>query len=87
MSELVEQGTQALFGDVRVGVMRIGSRDGRVVAQLAVRSPKLQELVIVDVDQVLEWPGVGRLEIGTIEHIPGTTGGTVEMSFAAGVAG
>lgn len=75
------QGSQPSFADVRVGIMRIGAKDGRVVAQLAVRSPRAQDIVVVDVGDQLDLDGAGALHIDAIELVAGTVSGTVTFTF------
>jgi hypothetical protein len=77
-----EQGSQPHFGDVLVGIMRIGAKDGRAVAQLAVRSPRAQDITIVDVGDTLDLGSAGSLHIDAITPIEGTVDGTVTFSFS-----
>jgi len=77
----VEQGAQAVFGDLRIGIMRIGSKQGRTVAQLALRGSELQEIVVVDVGDTVQLAGIGQLQIDAIEHQAGTVAGRVSVSF------
>lgn len=78
---VAEQGSQPTFADVRVGIMRIGSRDGRVVAQLAVRSPRNQDIVVVDVGDSIQLHGAGELRIDAITVAEGSARGTVSFTF------
>lgn len=63
--------------------MRIGARDGRAVAQLAVRGPEGQEIVIVDVGETLELAGTGRLSVDSITPGAGSERGEVQFTFEA----
>lgn len=76
----VQQGSQPRFADVRVGIMRTAERDGRAVAQLAVRSPRRQEILVVDVGDEVELHGAGTLRVLAITA-PAEGRGEVELAF------
>jgi len=77
----VPQGAQADFGDVRVGVMRVGVGAGRAVTQVAVRSPRGEDVLRVERGREIDLHGTGTLRVDEIEGAPGTSRGTVTFTF------
>ncbi len=62
----VRQGAQPSFAGFRVGVMRIGLRDGQPAVQLAVRSDRHSEIVVLGVGEVIGLGEGGRLRVREI---------------------
>ncbi|QJW35536.1 hypothetical protein [Cellulosimicrobium protaetiae] len=77
----VPQGAQASFADVRVGVMRIGVGAGRALAQIAVRSPRGEDVLRVDLGDAIDLHGAGMLHVDDVEGEPGTSAGVVTFTF------
>jgi hypothetical protein len=77
----VPQGAQAEFADVRVGVMRVGVGAGRALAQIAVRSPRGEDVLRVDLGDVVDLHGAGMMHVDDVEGEPGTSRGTVTFTF------
>lgn len=77
----VPQGAQAEFADVRVGVMRVGVGAGRALAQLAVRSPRGEDVLRADLGDVIDLHGAGMLHVDDVEGEPGTSSGAVTFTF------
>ncbi|ARU51056.1 MULTISPECIES: hypothetical protein [Cellulosimicrobium] len=77
----VPQGAQAEFADVRVGVMRVGVGAGRALAQLAVRSPRGEDVLRADLGDAIDLHGAGMLHVDDVEGEPGSSGGAVTFTF------
>ncbi|MFB8230182.1 hypothetical protein ACFWH7_02985 [Cellulosimicrobium cellulans] len=77
----VPQGAQAEFADVRVGVMRVGVGAGRALAQLAVRSPRGEDVLRADLGDTIDLHGAGMLHVDDVEGEPGSSGGAVTFTF------
>jgi len=77
----VPQGAQAEFADVRVGVMRVGVGAGRALAQLAVRSPRGEDVLRADLGDAIDLHGAGMLHVDDVEGEPGSSGGAVTCPF------
>lgn len=58
-----EQGTQPRFGDVRVGIMRVGEKEGVPTARLAVRTPDDTQIVDLGQGAPLSVAGHGTLSV------------------------
>lgn len=77
----VTQGSQPQFADVKVGVMRVGVRGSEAKVQLMVRSPRQEEVRVVDRDGSLDLHGAGSLHVDAIDGRPGTVAGSVTLTF------
>ncbi|MBD8078599.1 hypothetical protein [Cellulosimicrobium arenosum] len=75
------QGSQPRFADVRVGIMRIGVREGRALVQLALRSPRGEDVVVVDEGEAIDLHGAGLLHLDEVHGVEGSTTGEVVLSF------
>ncbi|MBD5785000.1 hypothetical protein IF650_02285 [Cellulosimicrobium terreum] len=75
------QGSQPRFADVKVGVMRIGVRGDRALVQLAVRSPRGEDVVVVDEGDGIDLHGTGLLHVDEVHGQEGTTRGDVVLTF------
>lgn len=80
------QGSQPRFADVRVGIVRVAVRGDRRVVQLAVRSPRNDELRVVEEGQGFDLHGAGRLVVRTIEVPEAPARGRVTFVFEPAVA-
>lgn len=59
----VKQGSQPGFGDVLVGVMIAGVKEGVPTARLAVRTPDAEDIVDLGEGEEFEVPGHGRVTV------------------------
>lgn len=74
------QGSQLTFAAARVGIMRVGARDGRTVAQLALRSPSTQDVIVVSPGDTIDLRDSGLLRIDRIDAVEGSTRGDVTFT-------
>lgn len=75
------QGSQPTFGVLRVGIMRVGLADGAPLAQLALRTPSDEAVVVLDEGDAFELDGVGTLHLDEIRASEGTVRGEVTLRF------
>lgn len=75
------QGSQPQIADVKIGIVRVGVRGTEAKAQLLVRSPREDRTVLVDRGGSVDLDGVGTLHVDEIAGTPGSSKGTVTLTF------
>lgn len=76
-----KQGTQPTFAGIRVGVMRVGLKDGQAAVQLALRSVNHSEIVVANTGDSISLLGGGELHILDIAVGDGASRGSVTLTL------
>lgn len=63
-----DQGSQPSFGQVRVGILRVGIKAGVPTARLALRSPEDQQIVDVARGETVLVPGEGSITLAEVHR-------------------
>lgn len=79
----VEQGTQPRFGDLRVGVMRVGEHQGRRKARLWINGTDTHLRVDLAEGEAQHLPGHGTLTLDEVHPVGTGSRGEVVLTFRA----
>lgn len=76
-----EQGTQPRFGDVLVGIMRCGGDGTRKATRLAIRSPRGEDITVIEEGGSIDLHGTGLLTVEQITLAEADKRATVQLQF------
>lgn len=79
----VKQGMQPSFGDVKVGVVKIGVADGRPAIQFWIRTAEKERKQAFREGQSVVLPGAGTLRIASIRPADGSTEASAVLAYDA----
>ena len=79
------QGSQPTFGGLRVGIMRVGLVDGTPLAQLALRTPSDEVVVLLEQGATFDVDGIGTLHLDAVHAREGPVRGEVTLRFEEAV--
>ena len=80
----VKQGMQPSFGDVKVGVVKIGIADGRPAIQFWIRTAEQERKQAFREGQSLILPGAGTLRIASIQPADADTAASAVLAYDDG---
>lgn len=80
----VKQGTQPRFGNVLVGIVKIGVAEGAPAIQLWIRTPGQERKQAFREGQSTSLPGAGTLRIDSITPAQGDAAATATLAYTEG---